>query len=51
MKDDGRKTLYWKQKRKTLLEKVGRSCSRSESNEGKAVDGEDERQKAVETGC
>ena len=44
-KDDGRKTLYRKKKRKTSFEMDGRCGSRSECNEDKAVDGEDEREK------
>ena len=41
-KDDGRKTVHRKKKSKTPLEMDG-CCSRLESNEDKAVDGEDER--------
>jgi len=50
-KDDGRKTLYRKKKRKTSFEMDGQCGSRSESNEDKAVDGEDERQTEMDTGC
>jgi len=42
-KDDGRKTVYRKKKRKILFEMDGRCGSRPESEEDKAVDGEDER--------
>jgi hypothetical protein len=42
-KDDGRKIVHRKKKRKTSSEMDGRCCSRLESNENKAVDGEDER--------
>ena len=48
-KDDGRKTVYGKKKRKTSFEMDGRRGSRPENNEDKAVDGEDERQREVET--
>ena len=41
--DDGRKTVCKKKKRKTSFEMDGRCGSRHESNENKAVDGEDER--------
>ena len=51
MKDDGRKTVCRKKKRKISLEMVTWRRSRSESNEDKAVDGEDERQTAVDSGC
>jgi hypothetical protein len=40
--DDGRKTMF---------EMEGCCCSRFESIEDKAVDREDERQRATETGC
>ena len=43
--DDGRKTVYRKKKRKTSFEMDGRCGTRSESNEDKAVDGEDGRQR------
>jgi hypothetical protein len=49
-KDDGRKTVHRKKKRETSFEMDGR-CSRLESNEDKAVHGEDERQRAMVTGC
>jgi len=42
-KDDGRKTVCGKKKRKTSFEMDGRCGSRPESDEDKAVDGEDER--------
>jgi len=42
-KDDGRKTVYRKKKRKTSFVIDERCGSRPESNEDKAVDGEDER--------
>ena len=51
-KEDGeRKTVYRKNKRKTSFEMDGRCGSRSETNEEKAVDGEDERQREMETDC
>jgi hypothetical protein len=50
-KDDGRKIVHRKKKRKTSFEMDRRCCSRYEDNGDKAVDGEDERQTAVETGC
>ena len=42
-KDDGRKIVYRKKKRKTSFEMDGRCGSRPEDNEGKAVDGDDAR--------
>jgi len=48
--DDGRTTVYRTKERKTSSEMDGRR-SRLESNEDKAVDREDERQRAMETGC
>jgi hypothetical protein len=48
--DDGGKTVYRTKERKTSSEMDGRH-SRLESNEDKAVDREDERQRAMETGC
>ena len=42
-RDDGRKTVYRKKKRKTSFEMDGRCGSRPDGNEDKAVDGEDER--------
>jgi len=42
-KDDGRKTVYTKKKRKTSFEMDGRCFSRPEVNEDKAVDGDDTR--------
>jgi hypothetical protein len=50
-KDDGRKIVHRKKKRKTLSEIDGRCCSRLESNEDKAMDREDKRQTAMENGC
>ena len=50
-KDDGRKTVHRQKKRKTLLEMDRWYHSRLESNEDQAVDGEDEEQRAMETGC
>jgi len=47
----GRKTVYRKKKRKTSLEMGGRCGSRPESNEDKAVDGEGERNREVDTDC
>ena len=46
-----RKTVYRKKKRKTSFEMDGRCGSRPESNEDRAVDGEDERQREMGTGC
>jgi len=48
--DDGRKSVYGTKERKTSSKVDGRRRSRLESNEDKAVDREDERQRAVETG-
>jgi len=48
--DDGRKTVYRTEERKTAFEMDGWR-SRLESNEDKAVDREDERRRAMETGC
>ena len=42
-KDDGRKTVCRKKKRKTSSEMDGRCCSRPEGNEDKAVDVDDAR--------
>jgi hypothetical protein len=42
-KDDGRKTVHRMKKRKTLFEMDGQCGSKFESNEDKAVDGEDGR--------
>ena len=42
-KDDGRKTVYRKKKRKTSFEMDERCSIRPEINEDKAVDEEDER--------
>ena len=50
-KDDGRKTVDRKKERKTLFEMDGQCGSRPESNEDKAVDGEDESQREMETDC
>ena len=50
-KDDGRKTVYRKKKKKTLFEMDGRCDSRPESNEDKAVNVDDERQREMETDC
>jgi hypothetical protein len=50
-KDDGRKTVHRKKKMKTSFEMDGLCCNRLESNEDKTVDGEDKRQRAMETGC
>jgi len=50
-KDDGRKTVCRNKKRKILFEMDGQCGSRPESNEDKAVDGEDERQREMETDC
>ena len=50
-KDDGRKTVYRKKNRKTSFEMDGLGGSRPECNEDKAVDGEDERQRKMETDC
>jgi len=44
-KDDRRKTVYRKKKKKTSFEMDGRCGSRPESDEDKAVDGEDAREK------
>ena len=49
--DDGRKTVYRTKERKTSFEMDGWWCSRLVSSEDKAVDREDERQRAMETGC
>ena len=48
---DGRKIVGRKKKRKTLFEMDGQCGSRPESDEDKAVDGEDERQREMETDC
>ena len=50
-KDDGRNTVCRKKKRKTSFEMDGQCGSRPESNEDKAVDGEDARQREMETDC
>ena len=42
-RDDGKKTICRKKKRKTSFEMDGRCDSRPDGNEDKAVDGEDER--------
>ena len=42
-KDDGRKTVYRKKKRKASFEMDGWCGSRFESSKDKAVDGEDEK--------
>jgi hypothetical protein len=49
-KDDGRKTVHRK-KKKTSFQMHGRCGGRSGNNEDKAVDGEDRRQRAMESGC
>ena len=49
--DDGRKSVYRTKERKTSSKVDGRRRSRLESNEDKAVDREDERQRAMGTGC
>jgi hypothetical protein len=45
------KTVCRKKKRKTSFEMDGRCDSRPESNEDKAVNGDDERQREMETDC
>ena len=50
-KDDGRKTVCRKKKRKTSFEIDGRCGSRPEGNEDKAVDGDDARQREMEADC
>jgi len=50
-KDDRRGIVYRKKKRKTSPVMDGRCGSRSVSNEDKAVDVEDERQREMETDC
>ena len=49
--DDGMKTVCRKKKRKTSFEMDGRCDSRPESNEDKAVNVDDERQREMETDC
>ena len=50
-KDDGRKTVDRKKKRKTSSEMDRRCCSRLENNEDKVMEGENERWRATEAGC
>ena len=47
----GRKTVYRKKNRKISSEMDGQCGSRSESNEDKADDGENERWREMETDC
>jgi hypothetical protein len=49
--NDGRKTVCRTNERKPSIEMDGWRCSRLESNEDKAVNREDGRERAIETSC
>jgi len=50
-KDDGRKTVCRKKKRKASFEMDGRCGSGPEGNGDKRVDGDDARQREIEADC